>query len=74
MEQRSERGPGSARVTESSGRSVRIPSPILFATYAGRRADLGEWLKDAEINTRQICGMQYLAGLGVDLDDSVADL
>jgi spermidine synthase len=42
----------------------------LFATYAGRRSDLTAWLKDAEINLDRNLRMQYLAGLGLDLDDS----
>jgi spermidine synthase len=44
----------------------------LFATYAGRPQDLMEWLKDAAINTDRNLRMQYLAGLGLNLDESPA--
>jgi len=44
----------------------------LFATYAGRRSDLAEWLKDAAINRDRNLRMQYLAGFGLNLDDSAA--
>jgi spermidine synthase len=42
----------------------------LFATYAGRRRDLTVWLKDASLNLDRNLRMQYLAGLGLDLDNS----
>ena len=42
----------------------------LFATYAGRRSDLTEWLKGAAINRDRNLRMQYLAGLGLNLDDA----
>jgi len=44
----------------------------LFTTYAGRRIDLTEWLKDAESNRDRNLRMQYLAGFGLNLDDSAA--
>jgi spermidine synthase len=44
----------------------------LFATYAGRGAELTEWLKDAAINTDGNLRMQYLAGFGLNLDESAA--
>jgi len=44
----------------------------LFATYAGRRSDLTEWLKDAAINRDRNLRMQYLAGFGLNLDDSAS--
>ncbi len=44
----------------------------LFATYAGRNSDLTEWLKGAAINRDRNLRMQYLAGLGLNLDDSAA--
>jgi spermidine synthase len=50
---------------------VGMNSPIdLFATYAGRKADLGPWLQGAAINRDSNLRMQYLAGLGLDRDDS----
>ena len=44
----------------------------LFATYAGRASDLSEWLNDAAINRDRNLRMQYLAGFGLNLDDSAA--
>jgi spermidine synthase len=44
----------------------------LFATYAGRAQDLKPWLKDAPLNRDRNLRMQYLAGLGLNLDDSAA--
>jgi spermidine synthase len=39
-------------------------SPIdLFATYAGEASRLGEWMKDAQINTDRNLRLQYLAGM-----------
>jgi len=35
----------------------------LLATYIGRAADLGDWLKDAQINTDRNLRLQYLAGM-----------
>lgn len=35
----------------------------LLATYAGRAADLKEWMKDAQINTDRNLRLQYLAGM-----------
>jgi spermidine synthase len=52
---------------------IGIDSPVdLFATYAGRRSDLTEWLRDAAINRDRNLRMQYLAGLGLNRDDSAA--
>ena len=60
--------PGGAIATRSRhGSSVE-----LFATYAGRRPDLAEWLKDAAINRDRNLRMQYLAGIGLNLDESAA--
>ena len=39
----------------------------LLQTYAGRGSDLGEWLRDAEINRDRSLRLQYLAGLALDL-------
>ena len=52
-------------------REIEMESPVdLFATYAGRASDLREWLRDAAINRDRNLRMQYLAGLGLNLDDS----
>lgn len=40
----------------------------LLATYAGQGTDLAEWRKDAVINTDRNLRLQYLAGLGLNLD------
>jgi hypothetical protein len=54
-------------------RDVGLKSSLdLFATYAGRKADLTEWLHGAAINRDQNLRMQYLAGFGLNLDDSAA--
>src|SRR5262249_40161993 len=61
-----------ARVAASMA-EVGVRSAVdLFATYAGRGSDLGEWLKDAAINRDKNLRMQYLAGIALNLDDSAA--
>jgi spermidine synthase len=42
----------------------------LFATYAGRGSDLTQWLRGSVINTDRNLRMQYLAGIGLNLDES----
>jgi spermidine synthase len=42
------------------------PAIALLATYAGRAADLGEWMKNAQINTDKNMRLQYLAGMAVN--------
>ncbi|MBV9397415.1 MAG: fused MFS/spermidine synthase [Bryobacterales bacterium] len=50
---------------------VGISSPVdLFASYAGRKSDLTEWLQSAAINRDRNLRMEYLAGLGLNADDS----
>src|SRR5215471_9909259 len=52
---------------------IGMNSPVeLFATYAGRRADLSDWLKGAQINRDRNLRMQYLAGLGLNNDEGAA--
>jgi len=52
---------------------VGMNSPVdLFGTYAGRAPDLKPWLTGAAINRDRNLRMQYLAGLGLNLDDSAA--
>ena len=52
---------------------VGMNSPVdLFATYAGRAADLTPWLSGAAINRDRNLRMQYLAGFGLNADDSAA--
>ena len=58
---------------KQSLREVGMGSTVdLFATYAGRRSELEEWLRGAAINRDRNLRMQYLAGLGLNLDDSAA--
>jgi spermidine synthase len=42
----------------------------LFKTYAGRASDLKPWLEGAEINRDRNLRLQYLAGLGLNADES----
>jgi spermidine synthase len=54
-------------------REVDMHSAVdLFATYAGRASDLKDWLKDAAINRDRNLRMQYLAGVGLNLDESAS--
>lgn len=62
--------PGAARISQSL-REVGIHSAVeLFATYAGRGTDLVDWLRDSSINQDRNLRMQYLAGMGLNRDDS----
>ena len=45
----------------------RDPAIALMATYAGRAADLENWMKGAQINTDRNMRLQYLAGMAVNL-------
>ena len=64
--------PDYTRVAQSLG-EIGMRSPVdLFATYAGRGSDLTEWLRGAAINRDRNLRMQYLAGTGLNLDDSAA--
>jgi spermidine synthase len=40
----------------------------LFKTYAGRASDLQPWLEGAEINRDRNLRLQYLAGMGLNVD------
>ncbi|TAK12313.1 MAG: SAM-dependent methyltransferase [Acidobacteria bacterium] len=42
----------------------------LFATFAGQKVDLANWLKDVQINHDRNLKLQYLAGLGLNLYQS----
>jgi spermidine synthase len=42
----------------------------LLATYGGRAADLRPWLEGAEINRDRNLRLQYLAGMGLNLQHS----
>jgi spermidine synthase len=63
---------GDSKIAQSLS-EVGIHSPVeLFATYAGRKSDLTDWLKGAAINRDRNLRMQYLAGFGLDADESAA--
>jgi spermidine synthase len=42
------------------------PTIALLSTYAGRAADMGEWMKGAQINTDRNMRLQYLAGMSIN--------
>jgi spermidine synthase len=42
----------------------------LLGTYAGQGADLSPWLSQAEINRDRNLRLQYLAGMGLNLDQA----
>jgi spermidine synthase len=42
------------------------PTIALMATYAGRAADLQEWMKGAQINRDKNMRLQYLAGMAIN--------
>ncbi len=42
----------------------------LLGTYAGQGPDLGPWLEQAEINRDRNLRLQYLAGMGLNLDQA----
>ncbi|MCF7974552.1 MAG: fused MFS/spermidine synthase [Phycisphaerae bacterium] len=52
-------------------KGIRIKSALsLLGTYAGSRADLSEWLADAQINLDKNMRLQYLAGMGLNMDQT----
>jgi spermidine synthase len=52
-----------------SMQSVGFRSAVdLLATYAGRAQDLAPWLRDAQINEDLNMRLQYLAGMGLNVD------
>jgi spermidine synthase len=59
--------PKYAQVAQSL-REIGFNSGIdLFATYAGRAGEMGDFLKDAQINRDRNLRLQYLAGIGVNV-------
>lgn len=57
------------RVTQSmTAVNFRNAADVL-ATYAGRAADLAPWLAGADINDDMSMRLQYLAGMGLNVDD-----
>ena len=64
------RRPAYAAVSESL-REVGVNSAVdLLASYAGRAAGLREWLRDAAINHDGDLRLQYLAGDGLNVNES----
>ncbi len=58
--------PDYAPVAESL-REVQFPSALdLFATYAGRKSDLGEWTAGVELNRDGDLRLQYWGGWGIN--------
>jgi spermidine synthase len=62
--------PEYSRVAQSLREVGMSSSTDLFTTYAGRKPDLSGWLSDALLNSDRNLRMQYLAGVGLNLDDS----
>jgi spermidine synthase len=59
------------REAAQSLRDVGIRSAFgLVATYAGRSSELKPWLSGAQINRDRDLRLQYLAGLGLNLNES----
>ncbi len=57
----------------ASLREIGLASAVdLFATYAGRAVDLKPWTRDASINRDADLRLQYLAGLGLNMNESDA--
>jgi spermidine synthase len=57
----------------ASLREIGVGSAVdLFATYAGRATDLRPWTRDALINHDRDLRLQYLAGLGLNTNESDA--
>ncbi len=55
-----------SQVKQSLG-EIEFDSAIsLLATYAGRKRDLTDWLKDAQLNRDRNFRLQYLAGMGLN--------
>ena len=64
--------PEGAKIRQSLA-EIGINSAVeLFGTYAGDRAAMANWLRDAAINTDRNLRLQYLAGLGLNLYQSAS--
>ena len=60
--------PKYAAVRESL-KQVGFPSVLnLLSTYAANSADLREWMRNAQINRDRNLRLQYLAGLGLNVN------
>jgi len=63
--------PEYAQVARSLRQTGFDSATALLSTYGGRAADLGPWLKDAEINRDKNLRLQFLAGFGMNVDERV---
>jgi spermidine synthase len=62
--------PANAAIARSLS-EIGINSAVdLFATYGGRKDDMGGWLAGAQLNRDRSLRLQYLAGLGLNLYQS----
>lgn len=62
-----------ASIIPQSLAEVGINSPEeLFANYAGNKSDLSQWLAGSPLNRDRNLRMQYLAGLGLNLDQAAS--
>jgi spermidine synthase len=64
------KSPEYARVSQSLSEIGMMSATDLFSTYAGKRPDLDQWMRDAIINRDRNLRLQYLAGLGLNLYQS----
>lgn len=58
--------PANAAIARSLAEIGIYSAVDLFATYGGRKDDMGRWLAGAQINTDRNLRLQYLAGLGLN--------
>ncbi|MBI3416090.1 MAG: fused MFS/spermidine synthase [Verrucomicrobia bacterium] len=58
--------PDHARVKRSLADVGFVSAVDLLATYAGQATELGEWTRDAQLNTDRSLRLQYLAGWSVN--------
>ena len=64
--------PDYARIAQSMGAVNFHNVTDVLATYAGRASDMKGWLAGADINEDMSMRLQYLAGMGLNVDDPAA--
>jgi spermidine synthase len=64
--------PDYVRVAQSMGAVNFHSATDVLATYAGRASDMKRWLAGADINEDMTMRLQYLAGMGLNVDDPAA--
>jgi len=64
--------PDYVRVAQSMGAVNFHNATDVLATYAGRASDMKRWLAGADINDDMTMRLQYLAGMGLNVDDPAA--